>query len=164
MPLQRNQRRIGTSLAETRGADPGPDPRWSSPDASEELPEESPESPVEVAAEPVAETAPFVRIKHPMVGHYLKDSVVPVVAFENLERLLGLGAVEYDRFATEATIVDETVAMATRLSAPPPQSQMIPRAPWVNASVGDLLGPATPRLVPPRFDVGAPSHQTITVP
>lgn len=94
---------------------------------------------------PLGAPTPFVRILHNQVGAYARGSIVPAAAFENLQRLLELEAVAYDRDATVETVPDPAFTTAMSLAAPANATPNLPRAPWAQASVADILGPAGTR-------------------
>ncbi len=83
--------------------------------------------------------AAFVRmVTH--VGQYPVGSVLPATHFEQLERLLSLGAVEYDHNAKQAAIVipggnpDNTDSISTATLMSPP------RTPWMAATPEEVMG------------------------
>lgn len=100
-----------------------------------------------------------VRMKH-QVGQYTAGSVVPANCFPELERLLRIGSVEYTNERPSAQPVDETIATGMALAAPVAASGGIARAPWAQASVQDILGPAFPRTGAPRALRGYTMLQT----
>lgn len=108
-------------------------------------------APPSVASRPTK----YVRVLHQTSGHRAGDTVLAAIwTPEEIERLIGLGAVAYDRDATEETPADETMATARHLAQPVMSNQAVPRAPWVQATVADILGPATFRSHVPRAPTG----------
>lgn len=167
MPLPRSSRQSEPKQIDSRWSSADNDPPAGAATAvlDPPVPEVAAAEPIEVTEAPPEAEAPrtsdFVRIKHLHVGIYPKDSIVPVSAFENVQRLLDLEAVEYDLDATEASAISDDMAVASRLSQPVALHQTIPRAPWAAASVVDLIGPAVPSTAS-RFSV-PPPYQSITV-
>jgi hypothetical protein len=98
-----------------------------------------------------------VRVMH-QVGAYPPGSIVPASCFADIQRLLGLGAIEYTYEEINATGPDQSMVVAMGAAQPvQPSSQGMPRAPWSQATVRDILGPALPR----DFTRQAPGHTAV---
>lgn len=88
---------------------------------------------------PKIKKAEFVRMVT-MVGRYPAGSILPAAAFESLDRLLELGAVEYDFDASAEFIAGNPEHVALLASSQSLAPQTIPHAPWINSSPANLLG------------------------
>lgn len=106
-------------------------------------------SPPSVASQPT----PYVRILH-QTASYQAGAIVAAAVFDDVDRLIRLGAVAYDRDATGPTPIDQDMATVRKLAQPVSSNMAIPRAPWVQATIVDILGPATYRAYVPRAPVG----------
>lgn len=113
---------------------------WSSPDTDLPVDAEIVENETEVEEEPQTQPSDFVRILHNQVGRYPRGSVLPVSAFEHLENLLNLGALEYDYTATAEHIEGNQEHMASVDGVGQVVLQTIPNAPWISAAAHNLLG------------------------
>lgn len=121
-------------------------------------------SPPEPSSEPFNVKSQFVLIKRGQVGIYGQGSIVPATVFPDLRRLFDLDVVEWAAPDAQPSEIDEHAAIAVSLSRPIQAPGSIGRAPWVQSSAADLLGPATPR--PSRIDLLSepfPAFQTINV-
>lgn len=93
----------------------------------------------EIVEEIVREPAAFVRcLTH--VGTFQQGSVVPTTTFEHVDRLIQLGAVEYDYTASEAISTGNPGDMASGMGVLSAAVHNIPNAPWVHAAAHNLLG------------------------
>lgn len=125
----RTKIRKDAELAELTGT-------WESPGMSPELENQFDESVEEVKE---VKTSEFVRCVGP-VGQYPAGSVLPATAFEFLDNLLKLGAVEYDLEATEEKLGGDEQTRYLLASTKRPVALTVPQAPWITASAANLLG------------------------
>lgn len=113
---------------------------WDSPGLAPETEEEVTEEVEEAETASVRpKTSAFVRCVGP-VGQYPAGSVLPATAFEYLENLLKLGAVEYDFEATEEKLGGDEQTQYLLASTKRPVALTVPQAPWISASAANLLG------------------------
>jgi hypothetical protein len=152
---------IGARQKKTQHEKPVITGTWSAP---------TPEEAVTVVSDVPEEeerTAAFVKL-NTMVGRYPQGSILPASAFEYIDNLLNLGAVEYDFDATDEFIAGNREHVDLLASVQQSSARIIPQAPWVNASPQNLLGATyIPLLLSQQqfspSPVSAPIEPTVTL-
>lgn len=125
-----------TPLPAVTPAQPKMTGTWSSPDLQVAEPEDKTET------EPVAEvaTAEYVRILHNYVGLYAQGSIIPASAFEQVQRLIDAGAIEYAFGEVIQTLSGDQDAIDSVSGVLSASRQTIPSAPWSTSAAHNLLG------------------------
>lgn len=82
----------------------------------------------------------FVRVLGDMVGRFPRDSILPAITFEYLDSLIAQGALAYDHTATQEHIAGDASLVQLLSDLQQAAAQVVPTAPWANASAANLLG------------------------